>query len=369
MKVDAAIVREARGSFEIAELELDEPRDDEILVRILGVGLCHTDLVARDGFMPFQPPAVLGHEGSGIVERVGASIRKVRPGDPVSLTFRSCGHCARCNRGEPAYCHTMPALNYAGMRPDGSKAIHEGKDAVVSNFFGQSSFATFALCYERNVVKLPSDVPVELMGPLGCGLQTGAGGIMRSLACEAGSSLLILGGGAVGLAAVMGAVVQGCETIIVVEPLESRRAIARELGATHTIDPRAGAELPQAVRAIVPIGADYAFDTTGIPAVLQSTMNCLGPHGVFGIVGVPPPGTPVPGALLSVITFGHTVKGIIEGDSDPDVFIPELIALYKAGRFPFDRLIRTYPMKDINRAIAEQHRGDCVKVVLMPDHS
>lgn len=366
MKVKAAIARETGGAFEMAELELDDPREDEILVRIVGVGLCHTDLVARDGFMPFQLPAVLGHEGSGIVEKIGAKVRKVNVGDKVGLTFRSCGDCDRCKRGEPAYCHTMPMLNYAGMRPDGSKALHENGTDIISNFFGQSSFANYALAYERNVVKLPNDVPVELMGPLGCGVQTGAGGIMRSLACEKGSTLLILGGGAVGMSAVMAAVIRGCSTIIVVEPVESRRRIALDLGATHCIDPKASPDLAAAVRAIVPIGVDYAFDTTGIPAVLEATMGCLGPHGTFGIVGVPPPGTKMPGDLLPVITYGHTVKGIIEGDSDPDEFIPELIALYKAGRFPFDKLIKTYPMSEINRAIDEQHKGDCVKVVLLP---
>lgn len=367
MKVKAAVVRETGGDFAMADLELDDPRDDEILIRIKGVGLCHTDLVARDGFMPFGPPAVLGHEGSGIVERVGSTVRKVKPGDAVGITFRSCGVCARCRMGEPAYCHTMPQLNYAGMRPDGSRALREDGTAVASNFFGQSSFANYALAYERNVVKLPDGIPVELMGPLGCGVQTGAGGVMRSLACEKGSTLLVLGGGAVGLSAVMAAVVRGCSTIIVLEPHAVRRKIARELGATHAIDPAQAPDLAAAIREIVPIGVDYAFDTTGIPAILQAAMACLGPHGTLGIVGVPPPGTPVPGDLLSVITFGHTVKGIIEGDSEPDKFIPELIQLYQAGRFPFDRLIRTYPLSEINRAIADQHKGDCIKVVLLPD--
>ncbi|HET7335685.1 MAG TPA: NAD(P)-dependent alcohol dehydrogenase [Rhizomicrobium sp.] len=366
MKITAAIARHVGGDFEIAELDLDKPREDEILVRIEGVGLCHTDMIAVEGRMPFALPAVLGHEGSGIVEQVGAAVHKVKVGDAVGLTFRSCGTCTRCKRGDPAYCHTMPELNYAGMRPDGSKALHENGQAIVSNFFGQSSLATHAIAYERNVVKLPKDVPVELMGPLGCGIQTGAGGIMRSLACEEGSTLLVLGGGAVGLSAVMGAAVQKCATIILVEPHEARRKIAMELGATHTIDPKDAPDLAAAVRAIIPIGVDYAFDTTGIPSVLQAVMGCLGPHGVFGIVGVPPADAPVPGNLLSMITFGHTVKGIIEGDSDPDEFIPELLALYKEGRFPFDRLIKTYPMREINRAIKDQHDGKCVKIVLLP---
>ncbi|MGB5949675.1 MAG: NAD(P)-dependent alcohol dehydrogenase [Parvibaculum sp.] len=364
MQVTAAVARAADAPFTIETVELEDPRADEILVRVVGVGLCHTDLVFKAAGV-IALPAVFGHEGSGIVEKVGANVTKVKQGDRVAITFRSCGACDRCEKGQPAYCRTMPMLNYIGMRPDGTKAIQVGEEKISSNFFGQSSLATHCLTYERNVVKVPEGVPLELVGPLGCGVQTGAGGIMRSLACEAGSSVLILGGGAVGLSAVMGAVVQGCKTIIVLEPHEARRALALELGATHAIDPAAAPDLGAAVRAILPNGVDYAFDTTGIPAVLQATMACLGSHGVFGIVGVCPPGTPVPGDLSSVITYGHTIKGIIEGDSDPDVFIPEMIELYRQGRLPFDKLIRTYPLSEINQAIADQHHGDCVKVVLL----
>src|SRR5690606_35944525 len=158
----------------------------------------------------------------------------------------------------PAYCYTMPMLNYAGMRPDGTKALHGAGEDVASHFFGQSSFATHCITYERNVVKVPEGFPLELAGPLGCGIQTGAGGIMNSLACQKGSSVLILGGGAVGLSAVMGAVVQGCETIIVLEPHQGRRELARELGATHTLDPAEAKDLAAAVRAILPVGIDYA---------------------------------------------------------------------------------------------------------------
>jgi aryl-alcohol dehydrogenase len=364
MKITAAVARAPEADFSIEELEIDEPRPDEILVRVVGVGLCHTDLVFKAG-QTIPLPAVFGHEGSGIVEKVGSAVTKVAPGDRVAITFRSCGTCARCEKHDPAYCHTMPMLNYAGMRPDGTKGLHGKGEDIASNFFGQSSFATHCLTYERNVVKVPADFPLELAGPLGCGIQTGAGGIMRSLACEKGSSLLILGGGAVGLSAVMGAVVQGCETIIVLEPHEARRKLALELGATHALDPAKATDLPAAVRAIVPIGVDYAFDTTGIPPLLQSVMQCLGPHGTFGIVGIAPPGTPMPGDLMQAVTFGHTVKGIIEGDSDPDTFIPEMMDLYRKGKLPFDKLIKTYPLSEINRAIADQHHGDCVKVVLL----
>ncbi|WP_304169077.1 NAD(P)-dependent alcohol dehydrogenase [Phenylobacterium aquaticum] len=363
MKVTAAVARSAGAAFTIETVELDDPRPDEIRVRVAAVGVCHTDIVAREGGMPFTLPAVLGHEGAGVVESVGSAVTKVAPGDRVAITFRSCGVCDRCKSGDPAYCYTMPMLNYIGMRPDGTKALAQDGQPVSSNFFGQSSFATYALAYERNVLKLPDDIPFELAAPLGCGIQTGAGGVILALAPAKGSSILILGGGAVGLSAVMGAAIAACATIIVVEPHAVRRALAQELGATHVIDPAAG-DLAGAVRAILATGVDYAFDTTGRQDILTATMNCLAPKGVLGIVGIPAPGTPMPGDLGTVLTFGQTVRGIIEGDSDPDVFIPELITHWRAGRLPLEKLVKTFPFAEINEAIAAQHHGDCVKVVL-----
>lgn len=367
MKALAAVTPTPGAEFRLETVDLDAPRDDEILVRVAAVGVCHTDLVARDGAMPFSMPAVLGHEGAGVVEQVGAAVTKVAVGDRVALTFRSCGRCDRCQSGDPAYCHTMPVLNYIGMRPDGSKAISREGEPVSSNFFGQSSFATLCLAYERNVLKLPADIPFEIAAPLGCGVQTGAGGVMLALACKPGSSLLITGGGAVGLSAVMGAVIQACGTIIVVEPHMARRELALELGATHVIDPIATPDLAAAVRAIRPQGVDQAFDTTGRPDTLKAIMACLGPKGVLAVVGIPPPGTPLPGDMGTVLTLGQTVRGVIEGDSDPDVFIPQLIDHWRAGRLPLEKLVRTYPFAEINAAVAAQHHGDCIKVVLKLD--
>jgi len=364
MQATAAVARAPGADFTLEPSARAAPGAAGTLGGVAAFGVCHTALVAREGAMPFSLPAVLGHEGAGVVERVGAAVTKVAPGDRVAMTFRSCGQCDRCKSGDPAYCYSMPALNYIGMRPDGSKAIRQGETAVSSNFFGQSSFATYALAYERNVLKLPDDLPFPLAAPLGCGVQTGAGGVILALACPTGSSLLITGGGAVGLSAVMGAAIQGCATVIVVEPQASRRDLALELGATHVIDPAAATDLAAAVRAILPQGVDYAFDTTGRPDTLAAIMGALAPKGVLGIVGIPPAGTPLPGDLGTVLTFGQTVRGIIEGDSDPDVFLPELIAHWRAGRLPLEKLVRTYPFDQINAAIAAQHHGDCVKVVL-----
>lgn len=368
MKMQAAVAKADQPTFDVETVEIDGPREDEILVRIAGVGVCHTDLVFQTGLGgEFPLPAVLGHEGSGVVEQVGAAVTKVSAGDRVALSFRSCGGCPRCAAGDVAYCHRFPELNFGACRTDASKAIHGSNGDIGSNFFGQSSFAAYALAYERNVVKLPDDVPLEFMGPLGCGVQTGAGGVMRSLAAEKGSSILILGGGSVGLSAVMGAKIQGCAPIILVEPQASRRELALEFGATHVIDPSAATNLGEAVRAIVPDGVNYAFETTGVPAVLGPAMDCLGPMAVFGIVGVAPPETPLPGDVYNLVAMGHTLKGIIEGDSDPDTFIPELVDHYRAGRLPFDKMIKTYPLSRINEAVADQHHGKCVKVVLLPD--
>jgi aryl-alcohol dehydrogenase len=264
-----------------------------------------------------------------------------------------------------AYCHSIRGLNYAGSRPDGTTSLSDNGEPLASNFFAQSSFATHCLAYERNVVQAPVSIPFELLAPLGCGVQTGAGAVLRSLDCDEGASLLVLGGGAVGLSAVMAAALRKCSPVIVVEPHAERRALALSLGATHVIDPAAARRLPEVVREINPIGVDFAFETTGRPEIQQASMDCLAPHGVLGVVGIPPTGTPVPGDMRTAMAFGHTVKGIIEGDSDPDTFIPELFALQLKGELPLERLVRTYPLSNINQAIEDQHDGLCVKVVLL----
>jgi aryl-alcohol dehydrogenase len=291
----------------------------------------------------------------------------VKPGDRVVIGFASCGACPRCAEHLPSYCREFPLRNYAGVRTDGSTAIRIDGAPASGHFFGQSSFAGHAIAAERNVVKIEADdVPIELLGPLGCGFQTGAGGVMRSLACPAGSSIAIFGGGPVGLSAVMGAVVQGCATIILVEPFAARRELGLSLGATHAIDPADG-DVGAAIRAILADGVEYAFETSGREAVIEIALASLASHGLLGLVGVPPrPDSSLSINIASLITYGHRIHGIIEGDSDLDGFIPELVALFRAGRFPIDRLIQTFPLDRVNEAIAAQTRGECVKAVLIP---
>lgn len=362
-----AVTYRPEDPFVYEKLTIDDPRENEVLVKIAGVGICHTDLIAKSGAVPYPFPAVLGHEGSGVVEKVGSSIENLQSGDRVCMTFRSCGECDRCNEHHPAYCRNLPLLNFAGCREDQSSSLANENGAVASNMFGQSSFASYALGYETNVVKIAEGIPLEIAGPLGCGIQTGVGAVTRSLSAQPGSTIVIFGGGTVGLSAVMGAKIQQCGSIIVVEPTASRRNLANELGATHTLDPTQHDEIDKVIYSLLPNGADFAIDATGIAAVQTDALACLGSKGVLGLIGVSPPNTPLPGDISRMINLGLTIKGIMEGDSDPKTFIPELVDHYKAGRLPFDKLIKTYKLSDINEAVADQHSGECIKAVLLPN--
>jgi aryl-alcohol dehydrogenase len=368
VEITAAVARGPEAEFTLEKLTLDGPRAGEVLVKIHSVGLCHTDLVAKAGIIPIALPAIFGHEGAGTVVEVGEGVTKVAPGDKVSLTFNSCGECPTCTSGAQAYCHQFAPLNYAGVRlSDGASPVSSSDGPVSAVFFGQSSFASHSIASVRNVIKLPDDAPLDLAGPLGCGVQTGAGSVMNTLAAKQGSSLLVLGGGSVGLSAVLGGVVQGCSTIIVVEPHQSRRDLAIEMGATQTIDPTASdTPLGDQVRAILPIGVDNIFDTTGIPAVIEAAILGAAPHASLGLVGVP--SNPEHGINLNLIqamTIGLRVHAIIEGDSVPDEFIPRMARLYSQGKFPFDKMITKFPLNQINEAIEAQHQGKAVKVVLV----
>jgi aryl-alcohol dehydrogenase len=311
-------------------------------------------------------PAVLGHEGAGVVVQVGAAVTKVVPGDHVVLTYASCGVCANCQKGLYGYCPDLYGRNFSGARPDGTSpccSAHGGK--LSGYFFGQSSFGEFAIATERNVVKVRRDVPIEIMGPLGCGIQTGAGAVMNALKSGAGSSIAVFGAGSVGLAAVMAARVVGCTTIIAVDLNAERLALARELGATHTFDAADGDPVEKIKSLCAGEGVQYSLECTGIPKVVRQAVDCLRLTGTCGVIGVAPLGAEVALDLNSIL-FGRNIRGIIEGDSIPDIFIPQLVDLWHQGRFPFDRLIRKYPLAKINEAVHASERGDVLKAIVIP---
>jgi aryl-alcohol dehydrogenase len=366
VEITVAVVRDAGAPFSLETAQIDQPKGDEILVRIVGVGLCHTDLVARDQTVPYPLPAVLGHEGSGVVVRTGPLVSKVAPGDHVVLTFASCGQCAPCGEGRPAYCKEFGWRNFAGIRPAGGSTLrdHDGGE-LCGCFFGQSSFAGHALASERNVVKIAADLPLDIMGPLGCSIQTGAGAVLNALRPPAGSSIAIFGAGSVGMAAVLAARVAGCTRIIAIDLNQSRLDLALELGATDAIS-AADTDPVAAIRALTnDEGVAFSIECTGVPQVVRQAVECVRVTGTCGLVGTAPMGAEASLDINSLV-LGRTIRGIVEGDSLPDLFIPQLIELWRNGRFPFDRLITFYRLDEINKAVEEVGQGHVLKPVLRP---
>ncbi|MGH8822042.1 MAG: NAD(P)-dependent alcohol dehydrogenase [Rhodoferax sp.] len=367
MQIKAAVVRATHAPMSLETLDLEDVREHEILVRLVSTGVCHTDLAMRDQAFPVPQPIVLGHEGAGVVERVGRMVAKVQVGDHVVMSFNSCGHCPSCNEHEPTYCHDFFGSNFAGVRADGTSPLSKGKERIHGNFFGQSSFATYSICTERNIVKVPREAPLELLGPLACGIQTGAGAVINALKPHMGQSLAIFGSGSVGMSALMAARAIGLTTIIAVDLVNERLELARALGATHVINPSMTPDTVAEIKKITGHGVNFSFETTGSPKVLRQAVEALAPRGTCGFVGAAPLGTEVSLDVMDIMAQGKKLRGIVEGDSIPDVFIPRLIELHRQGRFPFDKLVTFYPFERINDAINDSESGKVVKpVVRMP---
>jgi aryl-alcohol dehydrogenase len=365
MKITAAVARTQGAPLTIEELELDDLRHGEVRVRMVAVGVCHTDAIVRDGVYPTPLPAVLGHEGSGVVEEIGEGVTSVVPGDHVVLAAAYCGHCTRCRRGEMAYCENLMAADFGGRRLDGSTSLSSNGEAISSHFFGQSSFATYANVVEESVVKVPSDVPLTHLGPLGCGFNTGAGTVLNELKPRIGSTLAVFGTGAVGAAAVMAANVSDCARIIAVDVHDSRLTLAKELGATHTINSMTQ-DLGEALAEITGgEGVDYVVDTTGRPELLRAAADAIAVRGTVALVGAARPGTEVSFEIGASMVKGWTFKTVVQGSSVPQSFLPQLIQLWREGRFPIDKLIKDYSLQDINQGFADSADGSTIKPVIV----
>ncbi len=363
-EVTVAVVREKGARFQIEKASIDPPRADEVIVRVAATGVCHTDILVRDQDYPVPLPAVLGHEGSGIVAAVGSAVVGVEPGDHVVMTWSFCGKCKFCVQGHPTSCETLFEINIGCARSDGTNSIvsHDGH-TLHGHFFGQSSFSNFAVATERNVVKVTKDVPIELLGPLGCGIQTGAGAVLNALKVRPGASLAVFGAGAVGLSAVMAARVAGASMIIAVDVAPNRLELALELGATHVLNSRE-ADPVAAIQELTGGGADYTIESSGRPAVLRQAIDALGKRGTCGIVGSPPIGAEASFDINHILVGERSILGVVEGSGVPQVFIPQLIELYRQGRFPFDKLVKFYPFDEINEAVLDSESGATLKPIL-----
>jgi aryl-alcohol dehydrogenase len=367
MQITAAVARERFGPFSIEELELDEPRPDELLVKVVASGMCQTDQHGRDGYYNTPLPAVFGHEGAGIVAAVGKAVTKFAPGDHVVMSYPWCGSCANCTRGMQSHCQSNFNLKMAGTRPDGSTLMRGNGAPVYSAFFQQSSLATYAIANERFAVKVRKDAPLELLGPFACSGQTGAGAVLNSMRPQPGDSFAVFGAGAVGLSALMAAKIAGCAPIIAVDVREQRLALARELGATHAIDASGRTDAAAKIREIGGQGVRFSIEASAEPSALRQAVEALMPGGTCVLLGSARRGTEVT-LEMPFLQFGRTLRGVIQGESHPQEFIPKLVDLLMAGQMTVERMISFYPLADINRAAQDSNNGTTIKPVLRMPH-
>lgn len=369
MEISALVVDRVDAPFQWEKLELDEPGPGEALVKVVASGLCHTDLNTQAGNMPLELPGVLGHEGAGIVMKVGPGVENVREGDRVVIGWPFCGRCRNCVRGQHRYCvHTGELLcgghRFAGPKAKTSAYAREDGSPIAGHFFGQSSFADYALTTASQLVVVAEDVPLGLLGPLACGFGTGAGAVLNTARPEPGESVVIYGAGAVGLAAVMAARNTPATTIVAVDLQQSRLDMALELGATHTVDSGRENSLER-IREITGGAADHVIECTGVISVLEEGIEAVGMLGTCIMVGGAPTDARFSADHLRTL-WGKRIVGTLGGSGTSQQLIPALIALWRQGRFPFDRLVKSYPMADIDTAIAEMKSGETIKAVLTP---
>ncbi|WP_409275021.1 NAD(P)-dependent alcohol dehydrogenase [Neobacillus sp. SCS-31] len=359
MNIQTALVEE-KGDIQLENVQIAEPKSDEVLVRMVGTGICHTDLSVSEQEITTPLPIALGHEGAGVVEKVGPGVTDFNVGDHVVIGFTFCGTCSACKQGKQGSCENIGPLNFGGTMKDGTTRLsHEDKE--VATLFGQSSLATYSIAHVDSLVKVDKDVDLTILGPLACGIQTGAGTILNVLNPEEGSTIAVFGCGGVGLSGIMAAKLSNCETIIAVDIDEERLVLAKELGATHTLNGKE-VDVVSEIHKITGKGAQYAFEATGVPALVLQSIKSLAVGGTVAVVGV--------GGEASIhihddlVAPNRTVVGATEGHSNPPVFIPQLINYYKEGKFPFDKFIKKYPFEQIETAIADMKSGKTIKPVV-----
>jgi aryl-alcohol dehydrogenase len=367
MKITAAVVHERSDPFSVEQLDLCDPRADELLVEVVASGMCATDLHGRDAYYPTKFPKVFGHEGAGVVRAVGSAVKEFKPGDHVVMAYPWCGECPNCRTHRQSYCLHAFDLKMNGTRADGSTLHSKNGKPVYSAFFQQSSFGNFTIANERFAVKVRNEAPFESVCALACGGQTGAGAVLNVMRPKTGESFVVFGVGAVGLSGLMSAKIAGCDPIIAIDVHEHRLALARDLGATHTINHKDRNDVVSEIKKITGDGANFTLETSALPAVFREAVDGLMPGGTCVLLGSARKGTEA-SFEMPVLQNGRTVRGVIQGDSVPKEFIPVLVDHIMAGRFPVEKMITFYPLADINRAAVESAAGLAIKPVLRMPH-
>lgn len=366
MQIKAAVLEAYDTPFVIEDIEIDEPRAGEVLVRIVASGVCHTDGLAQHADLPFPPPGVLGHEGAGVVEAIGPDVTNVEVGDHVIIGWPWCGECEACLSGQPRFCAMIGRLLAGGNRLDGSSAFTRSGKPLNSHFFGQSSFATYSIANASSLVKVDKGLPLAKLGPLACGISTGAGAVFNRAKPGIGDSLVVYGTGSVGLAAIMAAKNTGATRIIAVDLHDSRLEMAKKLGATHVIN--AGKDEPvAAVNDICAGPATFSLECTGVIPVVRQAIDSVGLQGTCILIGGAPAGAEFSADHLTTL-WGKTIVGTLGGEGTSKRLMTGLLDLYQQGRFPFDQLITEFPFEKVNEALAASYAGEVLKPVLtMPN--
>lgn len=367
MQITAAVAEHTGARIELEQLQLDEPAAGEVRVRLVATGVCHTDTITRDGDLPLPLPGVLGHEGAGVVDALGEGVTEFEVGDHVVMGWAFCGECRNCLRGEPKYCdQTGPAVA-AGVRFKGPKAgvsAYQRDDgtAISGHFFGQSSFATYSIALATSLVKVDPSVRLELLGPLACGISTGAGAVLNTAQPKPGDTIVVFGAGAVGLAAIMAARNTPATAIVAVDLHDSRLELATKYGATATVNAKSP-EANEAILAACGGRVDYALECTGVIGVVEQAIELIGMLGTVILVGGAPAGSSF-SAEHQPALWGKRIVGTLGGSSSSAEFIPALIALYEQGRFPFDELVKYYDLAEVETAIADSLSGEVIKPIV-----
>jgi len=363
MKVLASVTHKP-GQLSLEEVELAAPKASEALVKTIACGVCHTDAAALHSFIPVTLPIILGHEGVGIVEEVGSEVTTLKKGDRVIMSFPSCGKCDYCRDGRPYACDNLNTLFFDGTYNDGTKRFSQ-HTTDISSFFGQGAFADHVIVDARNAVKIEIesvDVLANLCS-LGCGVQTGAGAVLNHIKPKKGESMAVFGCGAVGMSAIMAAVIAECSTIIGIDVVSERLELAKELGATHVINSNE-TDPVEVIKRITTGGVHSSVEASGVAKVTLQALACLRREGIAVLLSVTGPeevSIPLEACLMNPSV---TLKGLCEGGSNPQTFIPELVRFYKEGRLPVEKLVKFYDFKDIEKAFADSHTGLAIKPVL-----
>jgi Zn-dependent alcohol dehydrogenase len=362
----AAVLETPGQPLEIfSDVEINDPREGEVLVKVAFCGVCYSDLNVLNGTFPAFGTVILGHEASVIVEKVGAGVKGLSPGDPVVLTCAPpCGECYFCLKGDHSLCQQATGSQLFSL-PDGTSALSRNGEKIYHGF-GTAAFAEYTVVPENAAIRIQNDIPLDLACLTGCALQTGVGAVLNTAKVEQGASVLIMGLGGVGMAAVQGARIAGASTILVSDPVQERREMALKLGATHAIDPVEHNVIKHCKKITNGIGMDYAFETAGIAKLIETGVECIRPGGTTICVGAPPLDEGI--TINPVTLFGTMEKklcGCMLGSCNSLVDIPRLLNFWKEGKLDLESMVTSRrPIEEINEAFEDLKNGVGIRTVL-----